>query len=79
MFQLTADEVDLMVSQNAVPSKKHLGGFLPYVFTEQGVANLASVLRSERAIETNIQIMRAFIEMRKYLIKNPQIYQRLRD
>lgn len=61
MFQLTNDEVALLVSQNAIPSKKHLGGYLPYVFTEQGVANLASVLNSDRAIDLNIQIMRAFV------------------
>ena len=46
---------------------KHLkfSSALPKVFTEQGVANLASVLKSERAIETNVQIMRAFVAMRK--------------
>ena len=38
MFQLNDQEVDFMVSQNAIPSRKHLGGFYPYVFTEQGVA-----------------------------------------
>jgi hypothetical protein len=77
MFQLTEDEVEFMVSQNAIPSKKHLGGFLPYVFTEQGVANLASVLKSERAIEMNIQIMRAFVAMRKFIINNAQLFQRI--
>ena len=46
MFQLTESEVDFMVSQKAIPSRKHLGGSLPYVFTEQGVASLAGVLRS---------------------------------
>ena len=39
MFQLTEDEVNNMVSQNAIPSKQHLGGYLPYVFTEHGVYN----------------------------------------
>ncbi|HSW53870.1 MAG TPA: ORF6N domain-containing protein [Ignavibacteriaceae bacterium] len=77
MFQLTKDEVDFMVSQNAIPSKKHLGGYLPYVFTEQGVANLSSVLKSERAIETNINIMRAFVAMRKFIINNAQLFQRI--
>ncbi len=77
MFQLTNDEVDFMVSQNAIPSKKHLGGYLPYVFTEQGVANLASVLNSDRAIEVNIQIMRAFVVMRKFIINNAQLFQRI--
>lgn len=39
MFQLSESEVDILVSQNAIPSRKHLGGSLPYVFTEQGVAS----------------------------------------
>jgi len=42
MFRLTEKETDFMVSQNAIPSKKHLGGYLPYVFTEHGVLMLAS-------------------------------------
>jgi len=49
MFQLTNKEVETMVSQNAIPSKQHLGGALPYVFTEHGVLQLANVLKSERA------------------------------
>ncbi|MCD4772015.1 MAG: ORF6N domain-containing protein [Bacteroidales bacterium] len=77
MFQLTNNEVDFLVSQNAIPSKKHLGGYLPYVFTEQGVANLSSVLNSERAIEVNIQIMRAFVEMRRVLANNAFLFQRV--
>ena len=50
MLQLNDEEINLMVSQNAIPSRKHLGGHHPYVFTEQGVAMLSSVLNSERAI-----------------------------
>ena len=49
MFILTEREINLMVSQNVIPSKKHLGKALPYAFTEQGVANLSSVLNSEKA------------------------------
>jgi hypothetical protein len=64
MFQLTESEVDYMVSQNAIPSRKYLGGTLPYVFTEQGVASLAGVLRSAKAAEVHVKIMRAFVEMR---------------
>lgn len=44
MFRLTEIETDFMVSQNAIPSKQHLGGSLPYVFTEHGVLQLANVL-----------------------------------
>ncbi|HAJ28429.1 MAG TPA: DNA-binding protein, partial [Syntrophus sp. (in: bacteria)] len=77
MFQLTEEEVDLMVSQNAIPSKQHLGGSLPLVFTEQGVAAISAVLTSERAIAVNIQIMRAFVAMRKFITTNAQVFQRL--
>jgi hypothetical protein len=77
MFKLTEEEVDLMVSQNAIPSKQHLGGSLPFVFTEQGVATISAVLTSERAIEVNIQIMRAFVAMRRFIAANARIFQRL--
>jgi hypothetical protein len=77
MFQLTPEEVELKVSQNAIPSKQHLGGYLPYVFTEQGVATISSVLTSARAIEVNIQIMRAFVAMRRFIGTNARIFQRL--
>jgi len=77
MFQLTEEEVDLMVSQNAIPSKQYLGGSLPFVFTEQGVATISSVLTSGRAIEVNIQIMRAFVAMRRFIASNAKVFQRL--
>ena len=53
MFKLTENEVKSMVSQNVIPSKQHLGGYLPYVFTEQGVAAISGVLKSKRVIEVN--------------------------
>jgi len=77
MFQLSNDEVEFMVSQNAIPSRQHLGGFLPYVFTEQGVAAVSSVLSSERAINVSIQIMRAFVSMRRFFAANATVFQRL--
>ena len=77
MFQLTKEEVELMVSQNAIPSKKSLGGSMPYVFTEQGVASISSVLTSERAIAVNIQIMRAFVAMRRFIASHAEVFQRL--
>ncbi len=76
-FQMTGEEVDLMVSQNAIPSKKHLGGALPYAFTEQGVASLSGVLTSERAAEVNVNIMRAFVSMRKFIARNAGLFLRL--
>jgi len=77
MFQLTEEEADLMVSQNAIPSRQHLGGSLPFVFTEQGIATISSVLTSERAIEVNIKIMRAFVAMRRFIASNAEVFQRL--
>ena len=55
-----------MVSQNAIPSKQHLGGSLPYVFTEQDVYMLATVLKSDVAIEVNLAIMRTFTKLREF-------------
>ncbi|KPA12275.1 protein containing Restriction endonuclease, type I, EcoRI, R subunit/Type III, Res subunit [Candidatus Magnetomorum sp. HK-1] len=77
MFQLNESEVDYMVSQNAIPSRKYLGGSLPYVFTEQGVASLAGVLKSDKAAEVYVRIMRAFVKMRRFIQNNVQIFARL--
>jgi len=77
MFTLSGLEVDLLVSQSVIPSKKQLGGAKPFVFTEQGVATLSSVLTSDRAIEINIHIVRAFVQMRKFIANNAAIFQRL--
>ena len=77
MFQLTEDEASLMVSQNAIPSKQHMGGYLPYVFTEQGVAGVSAILKSEKAVDVSIKIIRAFIAMRKFIINNAALFQRL--
>lgn len=77
MFQLTNDEIDTLVSQNAIPSKSHLGGSFPYVFTEQGVASISGVLTNKIAIEINIKIMRAFVQMRRFISQNGLLFQRL--
>ena len=77
MFELNANEIELLVSQNVIPSKKHLGGAFPFVFTEQGVASLSSVLQSEKAIAVNILIMRAFVAMRRFIAANVQVFHRL--
>ena len=66
MFQLNEKEVESMVSQNAIPSKQHLGGAMPYAFTEQGVYMLATVLKSDVAIEVSISIMRTFAKLREF-------------
>lgn len=61
MFQLNAGEAEALVSQNAIPSRRSLGGALPLVFTQEGIAMLSGVLRSPRAVRANIEIMRAFV------------------
>ena len=70
-FQLTKDEFDNLKFQFGTSSDKH-GGIrkLPFVFTEQGVAMLSSVLRTEVASKVSINIMRAFVEMREYINTN---------
>ncbi len=70
MFRLNESEVEIMVSQNAIPSKKHLGGSLPYVFTEHGVLQLANVLKSDRVTQMSIKIIELFVKMREALTDN---------
>jgi hypothetical protein len=76
MFQLSNKEFDNLMSQSVISS---WGGTrkLPFAFTEHGVTMLASVLRSERAIEINIQIVRAFIALRQYALGYAEINQKL--
>lgn len=76
MFQLRKEELDNLMSQNATSS---WGGTrkLPYAFTEQGIAMLSTVLKSQTAVEVNIRIMRAFITMRRFIATNAQLFQRL--
>jgi ORF6N domain len=73
MFVLTETEVEIIVSENVIPSKQYLGGSNPYAFTETGVAMLSSVLKSKRAKEMNIAIMRAFVALRKMLLNNTEL------
>jgi len=77
MFQLTDEEVKVMVSQNVIPSIQSLGGYLPYVLTEQGVAMLSSVLRSRRAILVNIQIMRAFVNLKRMALTYTELKRKI--
>ena len=79
-FQLTEDEYKSLRSQ-IVTLKIYKRGqhrkYFPYAFTEQGVAMLSAVLHSEKAINVSIRIINAFIEMRKFMINNAQIFERL--
>lgn len=77
MFQLTDNEVDGMVSQNVIPSKQHLGGYLPYAFTEHGVLMLASVLRSKIAMQVSVRIIETFVKMREMLSAHSDILLKL--
>lgn len=78
MFQLTKEEYDNLIFQNGI-SKKGRGGrrYMPYVFTEQGVAMLSSVLKSKKAIQINIQIMNTFVKIRKFALENTDLSKRL--
>lgn len=78
MFQLTAEEFKILKSQNATSS---WGGrrYAPNAFTELGVSMLSSVLTTEVAIQANVQIMRAFAAMRRFLVSNAQVFQRLEN
>jgi hypothetical protein len=93
MFQITLDEAKSLRSQFATldttssrsqnatlnTGRGHNIKYLPYVFTENGVAMLSSVLRSPTAIEVNIRIMRAFTAMRHFLVSNAAVFQRIEN
>jgi len=79
-FQLTEVEFSNLRSQFVTSSTEHGGRrYLPYVFTEQGVAMLSAILRSEFAVQVSIRIMTAFVEMRKLMSTNSGLFQRLSD
>lgn len=81
-FQLTEGELESLRSQ--IATSKEFDGkggrrYLPYVFTEQGIAMLSAVLRSDVAIQTSIKIMNTFIEMRKFIISNNLMLARINE
>jgi hypothetical protein len=75
MFQLTKEEMESLRFQFGISKPGGRGGrrYLPFVFTEQGVAMLSSVLNSPRAIQVNIAIMRAFVRLREMLLSNEEL------
>lgn len=79
MFQLTEQEFHRLKSQFVISSWGGLRRAYPYAFTEQGVAMLSSVLRSKRAIQVNIAIMRAFVQLREMIGANKTLAKRLSD
>ena len=79
MFQLTAEEFANLKSQFVISSWGGIRRATPYAFTEQGVAMLSSVLHSDRAIGVNIEIMRAFVRLRKMLASNADLAGKLAE
>jgi len=78
MFQITEEEAIFLRSHFAT-SKRGGRRYLPYVFTQEGVAMLSSVLNSERAIMVNIQIMRAFVQLRRMLLTNRDLRRKIEE
>ena len=79
-FQLTENEYENLRFQNGISSlTNNYGGrrYMPYVFTEQGIAMLSAVLKSDIAVEVSLKIMDSFVEMRKFLISNQELFSRL--
>lgn len=80
MFELESAEFDSLRCKNCTSNPKSQRGgtrYMPFAFTEQGIAMLSGVLKSDTAIEVNIRIMRAFIAMRSFLMSNANVFQRL--
>jgi len=79
MFQMTEEEFNNLKSQIVISSWGGLRRAAPYAFTEQGVAMLSSVLNSPRAIQVNIEIMRAFVRLRKILASHAELARKLEE
>ena len=81
MFQLNQEEIDALRCHIGMSKRKGRGGrrYAPYAFTEQGVAMLSSVLRSERAVQVNIAIMRTFVRLRVMLTSNEGLRRKIED
>lgn len=81
MFQLTSEEADSLRFQIGMSKTTGRGGrrYLPYVFTEQGVAMLSGVLNSKRAVQVNIAIMRAFVKLREMIASHKDLEKKLNE
>ena len=79
MFQLTKDEFSEVVAFCDHLQKQKYRPTLPYAFTEQGVAMLATVINSQKAIDVNIQIMRVFIQLRNYIFSNENLNEQIAE
>ena len=79
-FQLTKEEYDFLRCQNVTSKNEEGSGgrrYMPYMFTEQGIAMLSAVLKSDVATKVSVNIMRAFVEMRKFVLSNREMFARL--
>lgn len=79
-FQLTKEEYEVLRCQNVTSKNEEGSGgrrYMPYMFTEQGIAMLSAVLKSDIATKVSINIMRAFVEMRKFVVSNREMFARL--
>ena len=79
MFQLTIKEISSLRFQFGSLKRGQHRKYLPYVFTEQGVAMLSSVLKSKRAIQVNIQIMRVFVKLKELMISHKDLAHKIQD
>ena len=79
MFQLTREEFEILRSQNVTSSQWGGRRTPPYAFTEQGIAMLSGVLNSDRAIQVNIAIMRVFVKMRRMIVSNKELSEKLSE
>ncbi|HBL16346.1 MAG TPA: DNA-binding protein [Elusimicrobia bacterium] len=79
LLRLSRKEATALVSQGVIPSARSLGGYLPYAFSQEGVAMLSSVLRSPEALRVNIEIMRAFVRLREVHSSHERLSRRLDD
>ena len=77
MFQVTPDEFQALRSQSVISNTRGGRRYRPYAFTEHGIAMLSSVLKSRRAIQINISIMRTFIRLREFLVTHEKLAERL--
>ena len=81
IFRVTSSEFDSLIFQTGISKKKGRGGsrYLPYAFTEHGIAMLSSVLHSDRAVQVNIAIMRAFLQIRAMLATHEDLRRKIME
>jgi hypothetical protein len=81
MFQLASQEWEILKSQSVISKQEKRGGTqkLPFAFTEQGLAMLSGILNSDKAINVNIGIMRAFVVLRQFALTNENLTQKLKE